>query len=328
MFGSVVGTALEWYDFFIYGTAAALVFGPLFFPSSDPAVGVGGRLRDVRRRLRVPTAGRDALRPHRGPDRPARDAGADHADHGCLDRTDRAAAHVRVDRHLGGRPAGAAARRPGTRRGRRVRRRLDVARRACPIRTTRVLHLLRAEEASRSGCCSAPWSSSWSGSSPTRPEQSWGWRVPFLFSFLLIAVALYVRLRVEESPVFKRMQETQTVMRLPVRDALVRYPRNMLIGVERPHRRHGVHLHVRDVQRELRDRDPRPVPQHGTDRRGDLLRRGHRPAAGVRRTVGPDRPQAGEHLQRGLPDAVRVPVLDAARHPRAGGDLGSRCWWP
>src|ERR1700723_652825 len=33
---STVGTAIEWYDFFLYGTAAGLVFGKLFFPNSDP----------------------------------------------------------------------------------------------------------------------------------------------------------------------------------------------------------------------------------------------------------------------------------------------------
>ena len=33
---STIGTAIEWYDFFLYGTAAGLVFGKLYFPNQDP----------------------------------------------------------------------------------------------------------------------------------------------------------------------------------------------------------------------------------------------------------------------------------------------------
>src|SRR6516165_5057201 len=37
---STVGTTIEWYDFLLYGTVTGLVFGKLFFPNSDPLVGV------------------------------------------------------------------------------------------------------------------------------------------------------------------------------------------------------------------------------------------------------------------------------------------------
>src|SRR5437660_7993590 len=36
---ATVGTTIEWYDFFLYGTAAGLVFGKLYFPNSDPTTG-------------------------------------------------------------------------------------------------------------------------------------------------------------------------------------------------------------------------------------------------------------------------------------------------
>src|SRR5882757_7924562 len=37
---ALFGSTIEWYDFFVYGTAAATVFGPLFFAKSDPSTGL------------------------------------------------------------------------------------------------------------------------------------------------------------------------------------------------------------------------------------------------------------------------------------------------
>ncbi|MCL4665198.1 MFS transporter [Burkholderia multivorans] len=39
VFASLVGTAVEWYDYFIFATASTLVFGELFFPGNDPMIG-------------------------------------------------------------------------------------------------------------------------------------------------------------------------------------------------------------------------------------------------------------------------------------------------
>ena len=39
VWASALGTAVEWYDFYLFGTAAVLVFNKLFFPTFDPVVG-------------------------------------------------------------------------------------------------------------------------------------------------------------------------------------------------------------------------------------------------------------------------------------------------
>src|SRR3954471_17713690 len=38
LFSSTIGSAVEWYDYFLYGTMAGIIFGPLFFPSDNPGV--------------------------------------------------------------------------------------------------------------------------------------------------------------------------------------------------------------------------------------------------------------------------------------------------
>jgi MFS family permease len=59
---------------------------------------------------------------------------------------------------------------------------------------------------------------------------AWGWRIPFLLSVVLLAVGLFVRMRVEETPVFAATR-TGGDSRLPLADLLRRHPRSLLLSV-------------------------------------------------------------------------------------------------
>jgi hypothetical protein len=61
LFASLIGTTIEFFDFYIYATAAVLVFPRLFFPASDPATSTSRRTPSHERAARERWAWRDRL---------------------------------------------------------------------------------------------------------------------------------------------------------------------------------------------------------------------------------------------------------------------------
>ena len=61
--------------------------------------------------------------------------------------------------------------------------------------------------------------------------QSWGWRVPFFASALLVAVGLYIRLKIEETPAFSELQERQEREKAPAVEVLREHPKNLLRAI-------------------------------------------------------------------------------------------------
>ena len=228
--GATVGTALEWYDFFIYGTAAALVFGDLFFTDAAPGkgtliafgtFGVGFVAR--------PFGG--ILFGHLGDRIGRRETliittlvmGLSTGFIGLLPTYDSigiwAPILLIVLRVLQGLGAGAefggastllAEHAPKERRGF-----------FCSFAQTGV----------QIGLVLGTVSFLLVGLLPDDQLLAWGWRIPFLFGFVMIGVALWVRLRVEESPVFQEVQRSSKVVKLPIKDAIVNYPRSVLVGI-------------------------------------------------------------------------------------------------
>jgi MFS transporter, MHS family, shikimate and dehydroshikimate transport protein len=60
---------------------------------------------------------------------------------------------------------------------------------------------------------------------------SWGWRVPFLFSIVLVAVGLFIRMRIMESPVFREVKDTGTEAPKPIVDVIKTHPREVLVAM-------------------------------------------------------------------------------------------------
>jgi metabolite-proton symporter len=59
---------------------------------------------------------------------------------------------------------------------------------------------------------------------------SWGWRVPFLLSSALVAMGLYVRFQLEDSPMFKEVTQTRDYARIPIAELLHRHWRKVLLA--------------------------------------------------------------------------------------------------
>lgn len=57
----------------------------------------------------------------------------------------------------------------------------------------------------------------------------WGWRIPFLISLVLLAISMWMRLQLEESPVFKRMKAEGTTSRAPLTEAFASWPNAKLV---------------------------------------------------------------------------------------------------
>ncbi len=227
---SVIGTVMEWYDFFIYAAAAALVFPALFFPESEPLTGtllafgtyalgffvrpvggiIFGNLGDKIGRKTILIITLLLM-------------GIATTLIGVLPTFERiglwAAVLLLVLRILQGLGAGAefggavimaAEYSPQGKRGLYA---------SLPCTGVAIGLLL-------SSGVFALFSAL-----PEEQFLAWGWRIPFLLSIVVVAVGLYVRLRVMETPVFSHVKETNTEVGMPVLEVVRSHPRNLLVAI-------------------------------------------------------------------------------------------------
>jgi MFS transporter, MHS family, shikimate and dehydroshikimate transport protein len=231
VFASFIGTTIEWYDFFLYGTAAALVFNRLFFPTLDPLAGTLSAYGTFAVGFVARPVG-GALFGHYG-DRLGRKQmlvwsllimGVSTALIGLTPGYDRIGIWapvllvvlrfvqgVGVGGEWGGAVLLAVEHSGGARRG---------------------FHGSWPQMGVPGGLLLSTAVFSVFSSSLSEPAfLSWGWRVPFLVSVLLVAVGVFVRVRILETPSFARVKEMGRESRVPLIDLFREHPREVLIGM-------------------------------------------------------------------------------------------------
>ena len=228
---SFIGTTIEWYDFFLYGTAAALVFNRLFFPTLDPLAGTLSAYGTFAVGFVARPLG-GAVFGHYG-DRIGRKTmlvwsllimGVATALIGLIPTYDRIGVWspillvalrfvqgIGVGGEWGGAVLMAVEHSGGGRRGFHGSwPQMGVP--AGLLLSTAVFALLSALM-------------------PDEQFLAWGWRVPFLVSVALIGVGLFVRLRILETPAFEKLKETRRESRTPLLDVLRQHPREVVVGM-------------------------------------------------------------------------------------------------
>ncbi|MGI5467165.1 MFS transporter [Streptomyces sp. CA-132043] len=225
-----VGTTIEWFDFYIYGSASALVLGKVFFAGASPAVGtlaafatfwvgflarplgglIFGHLGDTygRKKALVTTLTMMGgatfcvgLLPGYGQIGTAAPVLL------ILLRMIQGVA-------MGGEWGGAV---------------LIATEYAPPGR--KLLYGAFAQQGSPVGNLLATVAFLGIAQLPDSAFQSWGWRVPFLFSAVLVAVGLFIRLKLAETPEMQEALARNKPVKLPIKDVLTRFPLLVFLGV-------------------------------------------------------------------------------------------------
>jgi MFS transporter, MHS family, shikimate and dehydroshikimate transport protein len=227
---SLIGTTIEWYDFFLYGTAAALVFNRLFFPNSDPLMGtlyafgtyavgffarpfggiVIGHYGDKvgRKSMLVLTLVIMGVATFLIGLLPT------YAQIGPWAAVALIVLRIAQGFGVGGEWGGAV---------------LMAVEHAPPGR--RGFYGSWPQIGVPAGLVLSTFVFAMFARLPEDQFLSWGWRVPFLLSALLVGVGLLIRMRIVETPAFAKVKESATEVRQPIVEVLRTYPKEVLLAM-------------------------------------------------------------------------------------------------